>query len=60
MVDLDSIQEFHSQLSAVYWSLEKLFLISQDQYSDLVDAADPAMIVFRDLLDRSADKGWAA
>ena len=60
MVDLDSIQEFHSRLSAVHSSLEKLFLVAQDQYIDLVTAAEPAMILFREALDRGADNGWAS
>lgn len=59
MANLDSIQDFHYHLSVVCTSLEKLFVLAHDEHSDLVDAAEPALLLFRELLDAGAQQGWA-
>lgn len=59
MADFDSIQDFHEQLDAVCSSLESLHRLAQDQHEDLVRSAEPALLLFRQLLDRGARQGWA-
>lgn len=52
MAALNSIRDFHDRLTVVCDSLENLFLVVNDEYRDLTEAARPAMILFRDLLDQ--------
>jgi len=59
MADIDSIQDFHSQLDLVCTSLEKLFDLAQQENEDLTAAAQPALYLFRQLLDVGASQGWA-
>lgn len=59
MATLDTIQNFHSQLDLVCTSLEKLHEIALEEHADLVEAASPAMLMFRELLDVAAAHGWA-
>lgn len=59
MADLDSIQDFHAHLDTVCTSLENLFDLANDEHENLVSAAAPAMLLFRELLDVGAQQGWA-
>lgn len=60
MATLDSIQDLHARLDTACTSLEKLFQLAGDDHEDFVSAAQPAVLLFRDLLDLAAQKGWAA
>lgn len=59
MATLDSIQDFHAHLDTVCTSLEKLCVLAGDEHEDFVAAAEPAMLLFRELLDIGAQQGWA-
>lgn len=59
MANLDSIQDFHAHLDTVCSSLEKLFQLAGDEHQDFVMAAEPAMLLFRELLDIGAERGWS-
>lgn len=59
MATLDSIQDFHLHLDKVCTSLEKLFLLVQEENDDLVQIVDPVMLRFRELLDEADIKGWS-
>lgn len=59
MATLDSIQDFHVHLDTVCTSLEKLCQLAGDEHEDFVAAAEPAMLLFRELLDIGAQQGWA-
>ena len=51
MAVVNSIRDFHSELTNVCDSLESVFRLAGDAYSDLSIAAGPAMQNFRELLD---------
>lgn len=59
MATVDSIQDFHAQLDLVCTSLEKLSAICTQDHQDYIDAAEPAMILFRQLLDLGDQLGFA-
>jgi hypothetical protein len=59
MATLDSIQDFHDHLDLVCSSLEKLSQLASDEHHDFIMAAQPAMLLFRELLDAGAQQGWA-
>lgn len=49
MITVRSTRDFHSKLDAVCSSIEALFNLAADD--DLVTAAQPALVRFRELLD---------
>ena len=51
MAALNSIREFHTELSFVCTSLEALMLLANEEHGELCLAARPALSRFRDLLD---------
>lgn len=51
MAAVNSIRDFHNQLSDVCCSLECLFRLSGNDHEELETAANPAMLRFRELLD---------
>lgn len=59
MANADSIQDLHAHLDTVCTSLEKLFDLASNDHDDLVAAAAPAMLLFRQLLDAGAQHGLA-
>lgn len=59
MASLDSIQDFHAHLDTVCTSLERLCQLAQDEHETFVSAAEPALLMFRQLLDTAADRGWS-
>lgn len=59
MANIDSIQDLHFHLDLVCTSLEKLTRFASDEHEDFVLAAEPAMLLFRELLEIGAQKGFA-
>lgn len=53
MAAVDSIRSFHTELAIVCDSLESLFNLAGEHYSEFDLAARPAMHRFRDLLDQA-------
>jgi hypothetical protein len=53
MATVDSIRSFHTELAIVCDSLESLFNLAGEKYSEFDFAARPALYRFRDLLDQA-------
>lgn len=51
MAAVHSIREFHSGLNQVCSSLEAIFLLAGQDHEEIEEAAKPAMLLFRELLD---------
>jgi hypothetical protein len=59
MADLNSLKDAHAKLDLVCTSLERLFQLSLHDHADLVEAAQPALLMFRQALDDTAKQGWS-
>jgi len=59
MANIDSIQDLHFHLDLVCTSLEMLTRFAADEHEEFIIAAQPAMLLFRELLDVGAEKGFA-
>jgi hypothetical protein len=51
MVAVNSMREFHSELSTVCTALESLFRLAGPDYEEIGAAVQPALSRFRELLD---------
>lgn len=59
MADLDFIRAWHTRLCLCFESLQALNEIAADRSPEVTQAAQPSLILFRQLLDEAAEKGLA-
>lgn len=53
MADLNSMRDFHTQLDLVCCAFEAIFHLAGRDHEELEDAAAPALLRFRELLDEA-------
>lgn len=59
MADIDSIRDWHLELCIVLDSLESIMHLAEDENRQAYLAAQPSLILFRQLLDRGCQMGLA-